>query len=63
MQRGVEIPATTNLDITPTILTLLGVSVPSIMQGRVLCEAWGETPIVPAVPADMEKSDLTPSQV
>ena len=62
IRRGVEIPATTNLDIAPTILTLLGVPVPSIMQGRVLCEAWGETPAAPAVPADVDKGDLTLSQ-
>jgi hypothetical protein len=62
IQRGVEIPATTNLDIAPTILTLLGVPVPSIMQGRVLCEAWGETPTAPAIPAAVDKSHLILSQ-
>jgi hypothetical protein len=62
IQRGVEILATTNLDIAPTILTLLGVPVPSIMQGRVLSEAWGETPTVPAVPEEAHESPVVLGQ-
>lgn len=42
IRAGVEIPRATNLDIAPTLLTLLGVPVPQIMQGRVLREAWDE---------------------
>ncbi len=41
---GLEIKDTTNLDVAPTLLTLLGVPVPPIMTGRVLSEAWGEAP-------------------
>ena len=41
---GVEIKNTTNLDIAPTLLSLLGIPVPSLMTGRVLSEAWGEAP-------------------
>src|SRR5262249_24826769 len=37
---GVRIVDTTNLDVAPTLLTLLGVPVPSAMKGRVLREAW-----------------------
>lgn len=62
IRRGVEIPATTNLDIAPTMLTLLGVPVPSIMQGRVLSEAWGETPTVPAVPEEAHQSPVALGQ-
>ena len=44
IRAGVEIPSTTNLDIAPTLLTLLGLPVPAAMTGRVLSEAWGEAP-------------------
>jgi hypothetical protein len=52
IRQGMEIRHTTNLDIAPTILTLLGVPVPSIMQGRILSGAWQELPSSP-----VEKSD------
>ena len=39
---GVEIKNTTNLDIAPTVLSLLGIPVPAIMKGRVMSEAWSE---------------------
>jgi hypothetical protein len=39
---GLTIEGTTNLDILPTLLTLLDVPVPATMTGRVLSEAWGE---------------------
>lgn len=39
---GVEIKNTTNLDIAPTVLTLMGIPVPTLMKGRALGEAWGE---------------------
>jgi hypothetical protein len=50
---GVDIPNTTALDIAPTLLTLMGIPVPSIMTGRVLSEAmspgaWADAPRVPA---------------
>ena len=38
--RGVELKGTTNLDILPTVLTLLGVPVPRELPGRVLSEAF-----------------------
>ena len=41
---GLEIKNTTNLDICPTVLSIMGIPVPSIMKGRVLSEAWGEAP-------------------
>lgn len=41
---GIEIKNATNLDIAPTVLSLLGIPVPSVMNGRVLSEAWGEAP-------------------
>ncbi len=41
---GTEIKGTTNLDIAPTLLSLLGIPVPSVMKGRVMSEAWGEAP-------------------
>lgn len=31
-----------NIDIAPTLLTLLGIEPPELMKGRVLREAWGE---------------------
>lgn len=37
----VEVPDCSNLEIAPTILSLLGVRVPDEMSGRVLSEAWG----------------------
>jgi hypothetical protein len=52
IRRGVEIRHTTNLDIAPTILTLLGVPVPSIMQGRILSGAWQELPLSPVEESD-----------
>ena len=44
---GLEIKDTTNLDICPTVLSIMGIPVPSIMKGRVLSEAWGEAPSAP----------------
>ncbi len=37
---GQFIPDTTNLDVAPTVLSLLGIPVPSMMKGRVLGEAF-----------------------
>lgn len=34
-----------NIDIAPTLLTLLGIAPPAVMSGRVLCEAWGDDAI------------------
>lgn len=42
IERGLFIDHTTDLDIAPTVLSLMGLPVPDIMQGRALCEAWGE---------------------
>jgi hypothetical protein len=56
IRQGVEIRHTTNLDIAPTILTLLGVPVPSIMQGRILSGAWQELPSSPVEESDGAES-------
>lgn len=48
IRAGVDIPATTDLDIAPTLLTLMGITPPAIMKGRVLREAWGDKPIAAA---------------
>jgi hypothetical protein len=42
IERGLEIANTTNLDICPTMLSLMGVPIPTLMSGRVLSDAWGE---------------------
>jgi predicted AlkP superfamily phosphohydrolase/phosphomutase len=39
IKRGATLKACTNLDVAPTILSLLGIAVPPVMQGRVLSEA------------------------
>lgn len=44
IRRGLRIEGTTNLDIAPTLLALLGVRRPVQMKGRVLAEAWVEPP-------------------
>jgi hypothetical protein len=41
---GLEIKGTSNLDIAPTLLALMGIPVPAVMKGRVMSEAWGDTP-------------------
>jgi predicted AlkP superfamily phosphohydrolase/phosphomutase len=63
IRQGVEIRHTTNLDIAPTILTLLGVVVPPIMQGHVLAGAWEEQPAVPVAGSDAAgtASDTVPT--
>ncbi len=52
---GVHIEGTTNLDIAPTVLSLLGLPVPSIMKGRVLSEAWekARVPVHAAQPSSL----------
>jgi hypothetical protein len=66
IRQGVEIRHTTNLDIAPTILTLLGVPVPPIMQGRVLSGAWQEPPVVHTMGSSTAEtqsdSTLTPAE-
>ena len=50
---GVKIGAATNLDLAPTLLTLLGLPVPEVMRahgGRVLDELWRAAPSVSARP-------------
>ncbi len=42
IERGLFIDHTTDLDVAPTILSLLGIPVPDIMHGRALSEAWGD---------------------
>lgn len=42
IERGLFIEHTTDLDIAPTVLSLMGIPVPEIMSGRALSEAWGE---------------------
>lgn len=51
IRAGTHIPDTTNLDIAPTMLSLMGIPVPPIMKGRVLSEAWGEAPTPAHAPA------------
>jgi hypothetical protein len=48
IRQGLDIPNTTDLDIAPTLLSLMGIPVPAIMKGRVLREAWGGEVIAPA---------------
>jgi hypothetical protein len=40
IKRGGYIPQSNNLDVAPTLLTLLGLSVPAEMNGRILAEAF-----------------------
>ena len=42
VRRGLQLPASSNLDIAPTVLSALGIPVPSLMTGRVLAEAFGD---------------------
>ncbi|MEZ4301685.1 MAG: alkaline phosphatase family protein [Polyangiaceae bacterium] len=42
IERGLFIDHTTDLDVAPTVLALLGIEAPDVMQGRALSEAWGE---------------------
>lgn len=49
---GVHIADCTNLDVAPTLLTLMGLPVPPSMPGRVLSEVW-QTPTRDAAPADV----------
>lgn len=44
IRQGARIGECTNLDIAPTLLTLLGLPVPEEMRGRVLHEALEEAP-------------------
>jgi hypothetical protein len=48
IEPGLELRDLTNLDIAPTLLSLLGVPVPAVMEGRVLSEAWGEPSATPS---------------
>lgn len=52
IERGLFIDQTTDLDIAPTVLSLMGIAVPETMQGRALAEAWGERKTAPRAPAD-----------
>ncbi len=45
IRAGVEIGSCTNLDIAPTLFTLLGERVPSSMTGRILTEAFEQNPV------------------
>jgi hypothetical protein len=42
IRKGVDLGPLSNLDVAPTLLSLMGVRVPPVMKGRVLAEAWGE---------------------
>ncbi|NUP11643.1 MAG: hypothetical protein HOW73_36820 [Polyangiaceae bacterium] len=42
ISKGLHLERTTNLDIAPTILSLMNVPIPDAMEGNVLSEAWGE---------------------
>lgn len=59
IRAGVEIADTTNLDIAPTLLSLLNIPIPDIMNGRVLSDAWDETPhrrTVEQVPTELTRA-------
>lgn len=47
IERGLFIDHTTDLDIAPTLLALMGIPAPEVMQGRALSEAWGERKVTP----------------
>lgn len=40
--KGVDLGRCTNLDVAPTILSMMGIEHPSDLRGRVLSEAWGQ---------------------
>lgn len=40
IRQGLEIKESSNLDVAPTLLSLLDIPVPSVMTGRALSEAW-----------------------
>ncbi|PYT04180.1 MAG: hypothetical protein DMF60_16080 [Acidobacteria bacterium] len=42
IKHGAHVTASNNLDVAPTLLTLLGLAVPMEMKGRVLAEAFSE---------------------
>ncbi|MBK8253187.1 MAG: alkaline phosphatase family protein [Polyangiaceae bacterium] len=44
IERGLFIEHTTDLDVAPTLLALMGIGAPENMQGRALSEAWGDRP-------------------
>lgn len=46
IQPGVELAPSTNLDVAPTLLTLMGIPVPAQMTGRVLSEITGSSAAV-----------------
>ncbi|MFC5490324.1 hypothetical protein [Dokdonella soli] len=50
---GVQLADCTNLDVAPTVLTLLGLPVPAVMHGRILNEAWEATPNLPRAEAGL----------
>jgi Type I phosphodiesterase / nucleotide pyrophosphatase len=60
IERGLFIDNTTDLDIAPTLLALMGIPAPEIMKGRALSEAWGERKPAPARAA-AERSGATAS--
>jgi arylsulfatase A-like enzyme len=44
--RGAHIPDVNNLDIAPTLLTILDLPIPREMHGRILEEAFSHRPAV-----------------
>ncbi len=50
---GVHLDDCTNLDVAPTVLTLLGLPVPAVMHGCVLSEAWDATSSIPPAKAGL----------
>ena len=44
IRQGVRLEGIDNLDIAPTLLSLLDIPVPAMMKGRVLREAWDAGP-------------------
>lgn len=51
IKAGVKLDTCDNLDIAPTLLTLLGAPIPSVMSGRVLTEALNAAKVAAPQPA------------
>lgn len=60
MRPGYEIRGANNLDILPTVLTLMGVPVPAHLPGRVLSEAWDGASDRRSVPVEARVGSSSP---
>jgi hypothetical protein len=57
VRRGGHVPVSTNLDIAPTVLTMLGVPIPAEMKGRVMWEALARGEDAAAPPLDERRRE------